>query len=48
MDNAAYQNLAYSDIINIEIARLWEDGHCNTNQKIKEIQRNKKLTLPSS
>lgn len=24
-----YQYLAYSDVINIEIARLWEDGHCN-------------------
>lgn len=32
VDKATYQNLAYSDVINIEIAGLWEDGYCSTNR----------------
>lgn len=29
---ATYQNLANSNVINIKIARLWEDGNCCINQ----------------
>lgn len=31
-DNIAHQNLANSDAIDVEVARLWEDGHCSINQ----------------
>lgn len=44
---ATYQNLAYSDIINIEIARLWEDGNCCTNQG-KEQKKDKKYKVNTS
>lgn len=41
-DTAAYQNLAHSDAINVEISRLWEDGNCSMNQKEKKGQRSQK------
>lgn len=45
-EDAAYQNLAYSDVINIEIAGLWEDRYC-TKRGEKGSQKNTKAMLKS-
>lgn len=34
-DHITHQNLAHSDVINIEISGVWEDGHWKTNRSIK-------------
>lgn len=39
LDNGAYQNLAHSDVINVEIAGDWENGHCNQREQGRKVSQ---------